>query len=42
VLVQSLRSRIDEGNTCRIMWGLILGLGLCWGRFSDKVFTGRM
>jgi hypothetical protein len=20
---------------------LILGLGLCWGRFSDKDFTGR-
>jgi hypothetical protein len=21
--------------------GLILGLGLCWERFSDKVFTDR-
>jgi hypothetical protein len=21
--------------------GLILGLGLCWGRFLDKVFTSR-
>jgi hypothetical protein len=22
--------------------GLILSLSLCWGRFSDKDFTGRM
>jgi hypothetical protein len=33
---QELMKEIHAG-LCR----LILGLGLYWGRFSDKVFTGR-
>jgi hypothetical protein len=30
-----------EGQELKVYVDLILGLGLCWGRFSDKDFIGQ-